>query len=417
MKRSGLFVALLVFYGLIAWSPIISRPGTGSMLLIGLLAGLSFLIFFERRRIAPRLLLILLAYLISIFSAALFWTSTEPLIGGAWIVIGFLLWAISTGEEQRRFVDFSLLWVVILLVGAYVAFATAALGAPPIAELTNPDGRPNFLFYGSLTNVHLGQFIRPSGVYDEPGAFSFVVCVVVALRYYFGKNDLLNIVVLIAGLITFSLAHLIFLLLFLIVFGVQLQRVVLLSALLGLFALFVIQVGLGDRIALTANRIMPVAGNLATVGTPVIAGDNRSEYMARSIDVIGRYDFSWFFGYGPDCILDSKCGGRAESLCCEPLSLLAKRGIVQSWPYWVALFGLLIAPALRGKAGLVALAVGLLIMQRPNLFSMGYSLLIILILSAAFNRQQRGLTSSRITQRFFGVRRPTVDSEAHSNSF
>lgn len=78
----------------------------------------------------------------------------------------------------------------------------------PIYTLTNPDGRENSLYYFTFTKSALPFAIRPSFIFDELGTFFFVVCMGAVLRDLLGKSKAITGLMLLSGLITFSLAHL-----------------------------------------------------------------------------------------------------------------------------------------------------------------------------------------------------------------
>jgi hypothetical protein len=98
---------------------------------------------------------------------------------------------------------------IILLIGAIVGFGYAMSGGSPLFEFPNHDTRMNRFFLTTCTNSPFVP-IRPSGVYDEPGTFSFYLCIFAVFRVLSGKNDILTYLMLLAGNITFSAVHAIF---------------------------------------------------------------------------------------------------------------------------------------------------------------------------------------------------------------
>jgi hypothetical protein len=268
----------------------------------------------------------------------------------------------------------------VLLIGAYIAFLIAALGVEPLGDFPNPDGRPNYIFYGTLSNVFIGDFIRPAGIYDEPGAFSLLICFIVAMRYAIGKSNVVSIVILFLGLITTSLAHVIFLLLFLIAN----LRLVLSSkkALLFIPIAFMLMMGtVGQEVVeKLTDRLTNFVSNAVTPQSNEIEVGNRTRHVLNSIEVISSAEFSPVFGYHSDCFRDASCGGRIMDLCCEPLVPFVKGGIMYGWFYYLVLLVAFTSPIFLGSRGIVIFALGLLLLQRPGIYGMGGSMFIIFAL-------------------------------------
>ena len=147
-------------------------------------------------------------------------------------------------KEVVGFVHLSTFVLIFLCVGALLSFFYALLGGAPLWGFPNPDGRENYLYLLSLTNSVWGGFIRPSAIYDEPGAFSFFICSVVTLRVLLGFDKKLTWFLALSGLITFSLAHIIFFVFFALSQKVRLKHILLTVLVCLIFVSIVINLGL-----------------------------------------------------------------------------------------------------------------------------------------------------------------------------
>ena len=201
----------------------------------------------------------------------------------------------------------------------------------------NNDGRINYFFYTTLTNVYLGNFIRPSGIYDEPGALSFYVCFVAAMRHLLNKDNKLTWLLLIFGFITLSLAHLIYCFFHFLSERFSKKNILRFSGL----AVFLIVLGFGSG----AHQLLSdkLINRLAVTEDGTIAGDNRSFRMFSVIDLIEKDSYVFWFGADPVCRFDYLVCKQMFPLMGEnPLSPLAFDGFLVSWPYYFSVFILVI---------------------------------------------------------------------------
>ena len=374
---SFLMISIMVFYGLIFWSPLVGTEGRGIYFALVSIAIISIAPIVLKRSINNSYLYLILAILLTGAISSVYWTTLKPLFANIWVLLALLLYGFSTRKEKEVFINIATVWIVVLLIGAYIAFFIAALGVEPLGDFPNPDGRPNYIFYGTLSNVFIGDFIRPAGIYDEPGAFSLLICFVVAMRYAIGKSNAVNIAILFLGLITTSLAHAIFLLLFLtanlrLVLGSK--RV--LPLLLLSSALLLGTVG-QEVISKLTDRFVHFATNITSSNPSEVEVGNRTRHVLNSIEVINKAEFSPIFGYHADCFRDASCGGRIMDLCCEPFTPFVKGGIIYGWLYYLVLLVVFVSPIFLGSRGIVLFALGLLLLQRPAIYGMGGSMFII----------------------------------------
>ena len=120
----------------------------------------------------------------------------------------YIAWKVSRDTRLVNYLSmFLTLFVVVGLVLSWIAFFYVIQGGESIYMFKNPNGLSNNLYLTSFTNAKIGHLIRPAFIFDEPGAFSFVVCIVVVFRELLNKRRLITTLIILGGLVTLSLAH------------------------------------------------------------------------------------------------------------------------------------------------------------------------------------------------------------------
>jgi len=113
--------------------------------------------------------------------------------------------------------------------------------------------------------------------------------------------------------------------------------------------------------------------------TGSIVGDNRSWRMINAIKHIDAHPESMLYGADSSCRFDQNtCIKKFPLMGENPLSPLVLHGLFVSWPYYLALVLLLTAP-LFGKQFLASAGFGALLLQRPYIVGIGYSLITLLV--------------------------------------
>lgn len=259
----------------------------------------------------------------------------------------------------RKLCQMLTVYLVIGVVGALIGQVYALLGGEPLFTIDNIDGRENGLYLTTMSNTIMLNVIRPSFIYDEPGAFSFLICATVALREALGMRRGASLFMLIGALPTFSLTHMVVTTLFLVVrFG--LLRVAVVLSLLITQALPMLDSV--DELNFFIQRFDVSDGKLA--------GDNRSNQMENFAKAVNGEIV--LFG-------DIECQARPEKICEEhgditssPATPLYKSGLLGLLPqltvHLVLLFLLVFAPQHR----FAALTLTILLLQRPYFDISGY---------------------------------------------
>jgi len=264
-------------------------------------------------------------------------------------------------------------YLVAGVVLSIIGFAYAYAGGQPLLSIANPDGRENSLFLTTMTNVWFETIIRPSFIYDEPGAFSFIVCATVALREVLGKSARTSYFLMLGGLITFSLAHVLVLLLFLV-------------ARLGILktCLIAAAVSSGAILALSASDEFNFFTSRFAIEDGRLAGDNRSNQLDNLAEVIDPEIF--LFG-------DIACHNRPDRTCPEhgdisssPATPVYRGGLLLLTAQIVTHAALIVAFFRRKAFRFAALALSLLLLQRPSFEGFGYGLITYMTLFVMFKR-------------------------------
>jgi hypothetical protein len=276
--------------------------------------------------------------------------------------------------EINKFLTFSSNLLMFLVIGGLIGFFyTLVLHGEPLLYISNEDTRQNGLYLTTFSNWYVRGVIRPAGIYDEPGALSLIVCLVAAIRHSMGASKKTTWVLLALGTLTLSVAHVIYMFLHCIEEskqdGVKLNYkhwVVLL-----LIAIFIVTTPLGDVL----NEFL--FGRFAIVDG-AMQGDNRSALLFNAINYLNWTVF--FFGLDANCIVNvTECIAKGYNQFGDnPLGPLVLGGIFQFLPYYSVVVMLFFMSFKRRSA--IIFAVMLLLLQRNEVMSYGYAMLVMVFL-------------------------------------
>jgi hypothetical protein len=382
---SLLMVGLLLFTPFISTSPLWTSLGGTSVVTLALILGATgWLIIVEGRGLWTYQVVLGSVLLATAAIPAIYWADPRLMAFPLFLAVALLLVGLARSDEVSVMVDVSSVLMLVLVVGAVVGFALAQAGIAPIAEIINRDGRPNRFFYTTFANIQVGNFIRPAGIYDEPGAFSFFICAVAYLRLATGKRDGPTLALLVLGHITFSLAHVVF------------------SLVMGLalfwhrqFSKLVIWGGVAVAAVYMAGMVQFFDRYLfarMTLDSAVSGGfaGGRFVLFNNALSAIQTHAHALWVGLHPDCTFDVvRCNQIAGYIAENPLGPMAAQGVFLAWPYYVFLLAALLAP-LSGRRGVALAALGLLFLQRPYVSSHGYSVIAMLAIWIHFGWLGRG---------------------------
>lgn len=376
-RQSRLIVMLLLFFSLIAPSPIWPAMGLrGFMLIVLMLLLLIWHLLRPTSKISYRLIIYGNILFLFAFVPALYWVEIRLILYPVFFLASVLLASQVTTRDLEVFITLSTAFMFVLLFGAVLGYALAALELSPLGVFNNTDGRSNYIFYTTLSNSVEAGFIRPAGIYDEPGAFSFFVCIVGFLRHATGRSKIVTLALLTLGLITFSIMHMIFLVLYVIVSVTNFRLLMKLVLGLVMLSVLIFISGQGEMIG---NKVL---SRLLLTEDGALAGDTRSLLFFNASSVLSNVEHAFWVGADSSCTTDAIiCRDLFGPMGENPLSPLVSQGIFLSWPYYLFILATMIS-LFNGRPGLMFFAVGLLFIQRPYLMNLGYSLLGILAVMA-----------------------------------
>ena len=374
-------LAVIMVLGILMTSPILPQLGIRGVFLVAVFLA-TLAIAFRAADLPMRhwfLWTAAAAFTLS-FIPAIYWMDIRYVLSPVFLVFSLFLIQLADDRAVDTFLDIATALMLVMLVGGIVGFVLVFNGVQPLFEIANNDGRPNYFFYTTFSNSWWGSIIRPSGLYDEAGALSFMVCSIAALRYLRGRDSRVTWILLGMGFITLSLAHLIYV--FFHVLAERLRWRNLVGIVATLLPLVLLAGYLGGYEILESRLL----GRVTITEAGRLAGDNRTQRMVNATDHLLDNPQAILFGADPSCRFDyESCKQKFPLMGENPVSPLAFQGIFLSWPYYLALGILFLAPLL-GRQYLVSFGIGALLLQRPYLLDVGYALIGCLVVAVTLNR-------------------------------
>jgi hypothetical protein len=314
---------------------------------------------------------------------AAYWQDLKLAFFPAYLALSIVTVAALSARSARLFVQYMTGLLVALAAAGLIGQVYAYLGGAPLLTIDNPDGRPASLYLLTMTNDVVDNLIRPSGLFDEPGALAFYICMVAACRSVLDMPPRATWLLLAGGLVTLSLAHLVYMAFHLLserLLSARALRALLASALvLGAASLHpalqrTVEERLGARLAMEDGRL---------------AGDNRTELLEQAAAYVDAG--TAVFGLDPLCVTDwSACQRKYKRFGENILTPLVQGGVLTTWPYYVILAALLLG-GLRARRHLCHVGVAALLLQRPYVLNAGYCLLIYFFCQLAWLQLQSTL--------------------------
>lgn len=368
-------------------SPIaLYAPVKGNIISLGCI--LVILARYKALRFRPSTYVAVLTALLLTTLPALYWSDVKLLFLSVYSVSAVVVASRMELADLDAFAIFASKVLKVLLIGAIIGFVYTFIGGQPLISFANEDGRMNGLFLTTFSNSHVVRIIRPAGMFDEPGTFSFVICMVAALRHSLRMDRRETWTMLSMGLITFSLAHVAYTLVHLAAelttSSARARALGYAVVVLGLAALAVMFIPSVNAIATDAlfQRFVISDGNLS--------GDNRSALFQSALHQLDWRVFWW--GLDADCITNAaECVRKGYPQFGEnPLAPVVLYGIFNSWLYYAIEIALILI--FFWRRNFVAFGIFLLLLQRPNVMAFGYSVLIFLVARAVLMRRHSVLS-------------------------
>jgi hypothetical protein len=276
-----------------------------------------------------------------------------------------------------RYMFFYMFLIVFFSVLSSIYFL---LGGGPLFSILNTDGRINNMYLLSFSNSNNGFLIRPSGSFDEAGALSFHLCMILAFRRMTGQNNKFDLPVLFMGFVTLSLAHLVFSFMYFLSLIKNIK-----SFFQYLFIFFIVVSS--SLFFLKDTSIGSYAQSRMTINEDgSLRGDSRSGLISNAFSKI---DSSILFaGIDSKCMTSySDCVRKYGAMGENPISPLIFMGVILSLPYYMFLIILVTFPRGTGNK-IIGLSIALLFMQRPYFYHIGYTMWVALLLIYLFGKHR-----------------------------
>jgi len=300
-------------------------------------------------------------FLVTASISSVYNNTPTPAVFALFFVLTFAAVIQTSHATAVRFVEIASRMFAVFIVMALIGVLYHLAGGGPLFSLVNADGRDNAFYLTTFSNAET-FIIRPSAIYDEPGAFSFYICMVVAMRSLLGMSRKTSGWLLLGGLITQSITHVMF-------------------ALLWVAWAALISPGrkLKSANVFVAGAFVAAAALIYWIGVLDWALERALEFYEnpwlnprqRSFDdiVYGLREGGFWFGFDPQCTRRlAGCSDLGEN----PLTPLIYGGMAAAWPYYLFLLAAFCAP-LFSRSGLLYAGIGVLLLQRPYLLEFPYS--------------------------------------------
>ena len=303
--------------------------------------------------------------------SAIFNGTITPVVFSGFFAISVLVVIQTEDVEVCGMVEAASLIFLFFIMMAAVGVVYYQLGGSPLLTLANPDGRSNNFYLTTFSNSITSFSIRPSAIYDEPGAFSFFICMLVAFRSRLGLPLKGSMLLLLGGLLTQSITHVIFSLLW---FGWVLHRrdIDRKAFWHNFFKRFTLALlGGGIVVVVLHVGILDWAIERAVFFYKHPWANPRQNAMENIFHILEMKPDGVWFGFEEACVRRlPDCSGMGENL----LTPLIYGGLFASWPYYLFLLIAIFAPFFS-RDGLLLFGIALLLLQRPYLLEFPYSAL------------------------------------------
>lgn len=291
----------------------------------------------------------------------------------------FVLSAVLVFSASDAAIRICIAWLtaifVVLSIGMVIAFIWASFGLPALAHFPSDRGGHDVYPFSVASAWVTGQ-VRMNGIFNEPGSFAFYLGMLAACRHLLRMDKRVTWALLCAGLTTVSIAHVLYMACHAVA---EVKRENLPSISKAVTVLAVIGIGL-LLTPVGQNMAAPLIERLFTPGEAdqVFAGDNRSDRMMAALQFLSLDPMNILMGGSPSCSMEGICEGAGYLVGENPLTALARWGIVGSWHFYL-LIGVLISAGLLRRDAFVCVGAALLLLQRPRIIEAGYPVSFLLV--------------------------------------
>jgi len=369
-------VLISVFCMIGAISPFVVFSGVRGVYIHLIL--LLIVIFYSHEKVEIKYWFGLLVFCLIGFSAisALYWVEPELALMPVYILTGYVVVKYCDRIDVEKAVDYSTYLLVLMIIGAWMAYIYAYFGGNALFLVFGGYEKGLFFYPFSLVKIFgaFKQVIRPSGIYDEPGAFSFVICFVSTMRIILGKKKGLTLILLLFGFVTMSLAHLMYFLVFVVATILDDRKMfywVLVTMLV--WTSF-------NEISYFDNLEKSLFSRIEYVEGEGLSGDNRSFRMYNAIEYMSKDIGVFLFGLDSELSLNYvNAKYNYKPIGENILSPLVVNGLFVSISFYLILI-LLAYRGLLNKKYFVVIGMVLLFAQRPYAIQYGYAFMVAYLL-------------------------------------
>ncbi|WP_354634710.1 hypothetical protein [Planktothricoides raciborskii] len=373
-KLTNLWLLVAFIFAALAISPIFIVSRTRSIIFI--FCFFILVIIMSRRKKLPSFTaqIFYLSFLLSSSISAMYWGNFKYMFYPLILIMGISIIKVSKNNEIISLVKIITLFFVFLLSGALIAFVFGLLGGEPFFSFPNPDGRPNFFYPFSLSNANY-LVVQPSGIYDEPGAFSFFICSLAASRHILRMNKSVTWFILGLGMVTLSFAHVAYMSIHILSEIIEKSRnmKILWRVIVSVFLVTLLISAASSEIQ---NKIY--ARFLYRFTYSDISGlaglETRYNLTNAGIEMIQKGGVkTLLFGIDPNIL--EKEGTKAAD---APLGPIEQGGLLVSWPHYLIMLSLLTISIFAifkndHKRYFICLGIAALLLQRPVSMATSYS--------------------------------------------
>lgn len=239
----------------------------------------------------------------------------------------------------------------------------------------------NLNFYLTTFGGSYANFTRPTGIYDEPGALSFFICLLVSYRTVLKLNPLTSLFLLLGGLVTQSLAHVIFLIVWVISETLKFQKKEkrqLLRKVIFIISLFILSIAIYE----TGILQWQIERTMGWVENPESA--QRIIAFKNVLSEIDNNTYNLFFGFDKSLVArTTSIGNFGENI----LTPLVFGGLLAAWPLYLFVCFCIIYPLITFKR-FYLIAIGLMLFQRPYFLELPYSFCIAIFVTLLINEEK-----------------------------
>lgn len=308
------------------------------------------------------------------------------LLTPVYFLFSILTISLLTKSECETIKNYYTVFIVALLFGALTSLIYKILGGEALFHIENPDGRKNYFVPFTFTNSVWNNLLRPAGIYDEPGAFSFFICSVVAIRTLLRSNPNVSFWMMVTGLVTFSLAHIVFLITFIFSYKEHTVK----------WFVYLILISLAFLFTLSALGAYEIFYNIFLIRFELVNGglhgDNRTELFLNTWKILSTDLSIIITGLNDELRNNSELFlnkyGKDMHTGANPLNMLLKLGFM-SLIYYLVLIYLFITGISHGRSGFFLLGFGALLLQRDYIFVISYCYVASLIIVLSFRERKK----------------------------